>query len=332
MKTMSELIQQEKKCRFEKLYEFIIKIFDTSDEEDFEDKQEKTLKLGELIQECCKDDIGLIGDVGVLHNVSVELAKHDYYDFACNILEKGLSDKKYYLNIDLLADYLKYAIYSTYENLKKADKYYERLKMVEKGKWNWRAFDFSIDYLLALSEMEDVNRNSIFDEALELALIYKRLMKGTENEDKAYHTLAEVYLKRGERKKFETIIKEGIQLKNAPLCTLKWAEYLFDKGEYVEAKKYIIECCRMNTEIDSKINLGYPYILSALSRIMVLYNDFDENEDEQMNEVQDELNRIDHDYNSAKMVLGESEGRVKNLKVQIDILKNQLNQSIDDYE
>lgn len=69
--------------------------------------------------------------------------------------------------------------------------------------------------------------------------------------------------------------------------------------------------------------MGYPYILSALCRIMSVYEKIEEVINSQ--EKEDIVKIIKKDYELAKSILGDNEKRVANLKKQIIILEKQLN-------
>lgn len=323
MEILINLIQEQKLCRYEQLYEVICFGRKNDEEESYESDLSYEKQMRELIENCCKEDVELLGNTEVLHNISVELAKQKYYYLACMLLEKTLKGKKCFTNIDLLADYLKYSTYSSESEIRQAEEYYGRLQKIEKKLWSWRAFDFSIDYLLARSDTTEFKEDDLM-EALKLALIYRAQMKNTPDEDKALNTLAEVYLRKGETKKYEQILKQGILLKKAPLCTLKWGEYLFKKGDYANAQENILKCCKANTGLESVINIGYPYVLLALARIMNLYAHQDSEQDHTKNDFGMELKLIETDYQTAKEALGESNEQIKNLKKQIDVLKKQL--------
>lgn len=319
-----KLIREQNVCKFEQLYDVITRGRENEDEEDYESHFTYEQQMKELIECCCQKDVVYFGNVAVLHNVSIELAKNNYYQFACMLLEKALKSEKCFANMELLADYLKYSIYSGESEIKTSEKYYERLQSIDKKLWNWRAFDFSIDYLLACSDTTG-SKEDYLKHALELARIYRKQMRDTPHEDKALNALSEVYLKTGDIKKFERTLEEGSRLKKAPLCTLKWGDYLFKKGEYTEAKNNIIKCCKDIIGIENIINIGYPYVLSALTRIMELYECRENNHIQIENEFETELKLIEGDYQTAKRALGESNEQVKNLKVQIDVLKKQIN-------
>ena len=79
------------------------------------------------------------------HNKAVDRARRGRNREATNICMEGL--KKFPLNVDLLADTIKYS--SEAGDMQTAADYYSILKEnVPFQRWNWRAFTFSFDYLL----------------------------------------------------------------------------------------------------------------------------------------------------------------------------------------
>ena len=85
-------------------------------------------------------------DADSYHNKAVERARHKRNREAAEICMEGL--QKFPLSVDLLADVIKYS--SDAGDKKNADKHYAILKeKVPFHRWNWRAFTFVFDYLLA---------------------------------------------------------------------------------------------------------------------------------------------------------------------------------------
>lgn len=79
------------------------------------------------------------------HNKAVDRARRGRNREATEICMEGL--KKFPLNVDLLADTIKYS--SEAGDMQAAANYYSILKAnVPFQRWNWRAFTFSFDYLL----------------------------------------------------------------------------------------------------------------------------------------------------------------------------------------
>ncbi len=97
------------------------------------------------------------------HNLSAELARHDLHGLARRIVSQGL---QYFPNdCDLLSDAIKYAEQDS--DLEAGQQCLDRLiKRVGKAAWNWRAFEFSADLLLARQQIDDAKK--IFEEFQQL--------------------------------------------------------------------------------------------------------------------------------------------------------------------
>lgn len=323
-KELVRIAEENKKCYLKELYDIIARLFRQEDsmEEEIHPYQEN---IAQMIDAVCKEDVEFIGEADVLHNISVEMARKGYYDYACELLKYGLTMKKYAKNKDILADYLKYSTYSTDDNFEYAAECYKRLMLIDKKQWGWRPFDFSVEYLLALSEREEESKR-LLDEALKLANEYKDQMYGRTDEyaDRACHCLANVYQRRGDYDHYQSILQGAVKnLRKVPMCMLELADLMYQKGNYEEAGKYVFRCARMNTGDENSVSLGYPYILSALCRIMSVYEAVDAGKMGK-EEIQEQIRLIEKDFRSSKYVLETDDRRLKNLKNQIDILKEQL--------
>jgi len=105
------------------------------------------------------------------HNYAVAFAKTDNYTLACEVLEQGLS--KYSANVDLLSDFLVYGIRSSKDaHYGICEKKYELLKS-RRSVWTWRAYDFSIEYLLDKIDRGRGEPEEIKAECLKLALDFQ---------------------------------------------------------------------------------------------------------------------------------------------------------------
>lgn len=318
-------ITEDKVCRMELIYKLIGEIFEKEREEEEGYQEIQDRSVGRLMDAICKEDVKLVGSSDVIHNVSVECAINGYQDHACRILKKGLEITKNYKDIDLLADYLKYSIDSLEEDDEFAGICYQRLCGISKKFWSWRAFEFSVDYLLKLKEHSSSSEEEFQEKSLQLALEYRDRMKNSGKGDRAYNTLASVYLKGGERDKYiETLNEAYTYLKRVPLCALNLAEVEFENGEYDAAEIHISDCIKMNVAVDNSINMGYPYILSALCQMMLIYNGQRDKNDTDRTRYKETIKAIERNYDSAKRILGEHEKKVKNLKKQIEIFKKQF--------
>jgi len=127
------------------------------------------------------------------HYYAVTFAKADDYTYACEVLLLGL--KKYSAHVDLLSDFLLYATKSSKdEHYELCEEKYELLK-TRRQLWNWRAYDFSIEYLINKLDRGIGNLELLKKECLELALEFQTNIPENElgyiNEAYIYSTFRE---------------------------------------------------------------------------------------------------------------------------------------------
>jgi hypothetical protein len=160
------------------------------------------------------------------HDYAIIFARADYYTLASDVLLLGLG--KYSGQVDLLAGFLAYAVKSSKaEHYALCEEKYTLLK-TRRDIWNWRAYEFSIEYL-----EDKINRGAgdietIKDECLSLAKKYQeefpndelgylaegRVHSTFKNEDAQEDTLRRVCEKDG-----VLIVRAGMSL--ARLCQSK---------------------------------------------------------------------------------------------------------------
>lgn len=201
------------------------------------------------------------GNADDFHNLAVVYAKANSFSYACDILERGL--EQFVDAVDLLADYLIYGIKCN--RFDKCRLYYETLNNIPKQRWNWRAFDFSIDYLLVrLSRgAADVDEKSLE----ELSNAFIRLCP---TEDRAYLSKATVYQALGKNRQsikvLETATGKNSRAKRTPMCALRLAKHYFEEGEYEKALYLIAKAKNDNIEDQPSINRASLFIISCLCK------------------------------------------------------------------
>jgi len=105
------------------------------------------------------------------HNYAVVFAVAEDYTSACDVLLLGL--EKYTTDVDLLSDFLLYATSSSkIEHYELCEEKYDLLK-TRHLLWNWRAYDFSIEYLLDKLDRGRGDIEEIKKECLSLAQKYQ---------------------------------------------------------------------------------------------------------------------------------------------------------------
>ena len=112
------------------------------------------------------------------HNYAVTFAEIDNYTIACEVLLRGL--EKYNTHIDLLSDFLIYGIRSSKdEHYEMCEAKYEILK-TRRPLWSWRAYDFSIEYLLNKIDRGKGAIEELKEECLKLALEFQDKLPSNE--------------------------------------------------------------------------------------------------------------------------------------------------------
>ena len=186
------------------------------------DKSQRTRILLALVERVKGGDIK--GDSDDYHNLSSELARQSYFEFAADVTKKGLdifSD-----NIDLLSDYT----YYSHKAGRKDDVNdgLGRLELIEREIWNWRTFTFYID-VINDKEANEENKKK----ALECVEEYKRVHP---DEERAYMAEYNTLKKYGELEFAESalIVAENCLTMTAQ-CSLILSQIYHMRGEYDKA-------------------------------------------------------------------------------------------------
>lgn len=195
----------------------------------------------------------IVGDQSDYHNLAAELARNNLYDDACRICEVGITCLGG--DIDLLADWVNYAT--------KIGKYDEALIAIHKlndisyNMWNWRAFNFIINYYISVGDLKEANK---------LASDFVEWMP---YEDRAYFTQAKIIRllhgkKEGTIKEIE-ILQQAVSLKiNCPLCANRLAEIMCNIGQLKDALDYINLALKELAQEQPSINYAYVIYRRAL--------------------------------------------------------------------
>lgn len=212
---------------------------------------ELTLKYVERVT---SEDDPLRGDQNDFHNLAAELARHYFYQEACDVCRAGLNYFKD--DIDLLSDWIQYG--SRVGNLNDVETGpLIHLLKINKELWNWRAFDFTVDYYLAAKR---------FKEAEELAADFIEYLP---YEERSYYSLAMVCLERyakndGMEKTISALqaaLNKGI---NCPMCANKLADLLSDCGRLDEALVAANRAIQELSQEQPSVNYGYVVYRRAL--------------------------------------------------------------------
>lgn len=215
----------------------------------------------------------IAGDTSAYHNVAVVLARNDAFDYACDILELGLKSNP--MSVDLMADYLKYGC--SCNRLKTCGNIFQQL-LDQQSKWNWRAYQFAIDYLLEVNVYDtNIQKEKITE-------LVKAFVEKISDSEEAYLTKAE-WLKNlsdtecvetwnGET--FESVLQDVTQgkfkIKRTPKCDLKLADYYYSLGVRIEEAYSLLEQCKKNSmEIQPSVDRSYVFLLASLCKMSIYY-------------------------------------------------------------
>lgn len=289
--------------------------------ESYEDEEEQSWeRLDELIGALTASDIQTYnGSPNQYHNLAVSFARANQYGFACDVIRLGLNH--YGESQDLLADFLEYA--SKCGRMDEAKDCYDKLMDMDRASLNWRAFDFSIDYLSAKllktsDKAEQQNINNRIDELLSEYQSYHS------DDEKAYLAQYLVSDSRNEKDAIN-VLQEKIAKKefSAPRCTLKLAEHFFKAGKYEEAERYIKDGKRWVTSSELAVEPGSFYTLAALCGICRIYeDDIEKLKQEKDDALEKRVRSVYKDCAAADAIYHKHRFReYKELEVQRDVLE-----------
>lgn len=203
----------------------------------------------------------LRGDENDYHNLAAECARHYFYDFSCKICAAGL--KYFPKNIDLLADWIQYG--TKIGNIDAVeDVPLKNLLSMDKTQWNWRAFDFTVDFYLAAGKFEEAEK------------IANDFVAYCPYEERAYYCQAEVYQRRYAKEdgtqKTIAVLQRAIDKKiNCPMCANKLAEILSDCGRLEEALAAATRAVQELSQEQPSVNYGYVIYRRALIQDRMAY-------------------------------------------------------------
>ena len=180
--------------------------------------------IKKIVTKVCSDESTISGDVADYHNLSAELARANMYNEAIQVLEKGLGSE--YKNVELLADLIEYAAKNN--QLDKASRAVKILNSIDRWRWNWQCYEFTIDYYRA---------KGLINEAKTLCSEFLEAMPYDEH---GYRSMAEISMifEQGDAgiNKAIKYLNDALMKKiNAAQCAQRLAEIYLDKGQYEES-------------------------------------------------------------------------------------------------
>lgn len=309
--TYLNVLELRRGCNMEELHHAVMDIFTDADAD-----EGKQIELLYRIADSALKKKEFIGTSTDFHNVGVECARRNAEDLACDYLERGLN--KYPTSVDLLADYIKYG--TACDRLDKCREYYNVLTEISKDNWNWRAFSFSIDYLM--TELERGNSgNEIKQSALTLSSEFRQYLPHDEN---GYLAQAEIHNKFNERELEIAILEEAIsKIAKAPKALLRLADIYYSDGRLEETLNLLHRCERDSLEPQMGVSQGYLYYLDGLCQSNILMKELDKEDHMDCEKVRNKVMEIYDNMKIAKKTLkDEHYGLLKEWRFLIILLES----------
>lgn len=259
----------------------------------------------------------IFGDSSDYHNLASEFARKGLYKHAETIAISGAS--KYYYNVDLLADIIKYGAQS--QDWDASRKAYERLCKIDKKRWTWRCFTFSIDYFLDyLETVQECISDTDIQEVNQLIESYKVL-----KDERAWVADADLLLSAGKRDDAINTLKTAIStVAVAPQCCLKLSDLLLEDGFYSEVIKYAAIGLRATAQEQPSASNAYLLYISALAKDALIHQEALEASDNCINNKgfanSDAVKSALLDYDTAKQLFHNRPIYVTNIRQREMIL------------
>ena len=222
--------------------------------------------LANFFSEWDDNDLDFEGTPDEFHNFTTELARSGYYGRACSVLEKGIA--QYGMNTALLADFLNYGIKCG--KIDECEIFYQQLDQINDKKKTWRAFDFSIDYLLfkMSEENDDDTIAQIKEKALNLVERFKKALPAEELAFLAEYQVYETSFDKatGLQKLAQFLNDTNRTAKVAPKCHLRYIEEMLEIGEYEEVISYANDGAAEAAQEQEGVDTGYFFYALALAK------------------------------------------------------------------
>lgn len=266
--------------------------------------------MSDLLDALLGADEPLIGDSDDFHNFAVSVSKvANDNKSAYAIVREGL--KIHNVNSDLLADALMYG--ANAGEKEECEKWYNVLLGVDKACWTWRAFSFTITYLMDIYASSE-NSVATIDEILALAEGYQKCLPDCED---AWISLYRVYDRTNQRTKGIEVLEEAIaKFRFCPKCWLRYADIMVDDGKYEKAEPIIKKMLR-NPITTEHINTSYMHFLDGQCKMARLM-DSDAYEMGEINEA--DVMRIYRSFRLARKAQGLRENVDQRIEEYIDRL------------
>ncbi|GHU75166.1 hypothetical protein FACS1894188_05410 [Clostridia bacterium] len=232
----------------------------------------------EILEEKAVDILdakSLVGGTYDFHNLAIVFSEANLNDFACKILERGISI--YPRSVDLLADYLAFGI-DCLDSKRKSEKYFTVLNSIDESMWTWRGYYFSLDYLYAMREK--TNNPTIIEQVeKDIDTLIMRYYEKFPHDEGPYVAEANKFHGKDVREELR-ILKRAIDtLDFCPQCTIKYAsmvlEKVNDECDYLKLSEKLKPENLANTK---EIDFGYALFLRGVCLFKLLNGDDYSNE------------------------------------------------------
>lgn len=256
----------------------------------------------------CQDNLS--GGADDFHNFTVSILKITSDNrSALQIVEEGL--KLHGDNTDLLADAIRYG--RSCGEREECANWYKKLLTIDKSAWTWRAFSFSIDFLLD----EYASKRATAEEILALVKEYQTYKP---DEEDAWLSESEFYSNTNNRSKGIEVLEDADRkFMFCPKCWLRLADIRMDDGLYDEAEPFIRKL-RRNPKSGESVNMSYVFLLDGLCRMTKLMatEEYEEGEYDVK-----EIQRVYKSFNISTSMPGYRDDIRRQIVEQIDRLERE---------
>lgn len=237
------------------------------DDSERADAESLAQELSEFIRNLLSQS-EISGDADDWHNIAVDIAKKDYYDLCCDLLEEGL--RRFPGNTDLLGDYLQYG--TSCGRIEQCKQYYKQLSKLPKVKYTWRSFHFSVSWLTYLWESSETQKemDKLYEQMQTLVSSYRDYFPHKED---SYVCAADMYNLVKQRGMVQEVLLDAVGQKfPSPKCALRLADIYFEQGDYEKSLEMVQKSLKDANRVQQSVNEEYLYYLSGLARISIRNN------------------------------------------------------------
>lgn len=214
--------------------------------------------LNDLFEALMMPGIQIVGEETDFHNFAVTLAQlNNDNRKAYQIVSNGLTIHP--TNTDLLADALMYGYNSGERDA--CVMHFNTLKGIEKKFWTWRAYSFSLNYML-----DTISTKGSDIKESDIAELIEEFKTAFSDQEEPWISEFRVKDKLNNRREAIAVLTEADELLSfCPKCWLRYADILTDQGKFEEAAPIIKKLLR-NPNSSEKVNTSYIHFLDGQCR------------------------------------------------------------------